>query len=184
MNTLEDIQNKHNFETDKNTRHSYLKYYDEWFLPFKDKEIKLLEIGIATGGSLMLWNEYFSKCTLFGIDLDITTIKYDDVFNKSNVFVMPKNFDSINENFMGDILFDIIIDDGSHILEHQIKAFQIFKQKLAPGGILVIEDVSSYYSHFNYFTQHLPEMDGCKMLDLRNENGIEDNILLVYRRPL
>lgn len=184
MNTLVDIQSKNNFETDKNSRHSYLKYYDEWFFSFKDKKIKLLEMGVFTGGSLMLWNEYFSNCTLFGIDINLLEIKYNMLFNQSNVFIIPKNFDTLTENFMGDILFDIIIDDGSHTLDHQIKALQIFKNKLNPGGILIIEDVSSYYLNYTYFRQHLHEINNCTLVDLRKDNGIEDNILLVYKHPL
>ena len=98
MNTLIEIQSNCKFDTDKNTRHSYLSHYDKLFLSFKNKKIKLLEIGISTGGSIMLWNKYFTDCTIFCIDLDITNIKYDEIFNSNNIYVIPKNFDTIKEN--------------------------------------------------------------------------------------
>jgi hypothetical protein len=92
METLVEIQNKYKFHTDKNSRHTYLKHYDELFYPFQNKEIKLLEIGVLQGGSLMLWNKYFSKCTLFGIDIDITSINHNELWNYNNIFIIPKNF--------------------------------------------------------------------------------------------
>lgn len=179
--TLVELQNKHNFNTDKNTRHSYLKHYDELFYPFQNKHIKLLEMGILCGGSLMLWNKYFSNCNLFGVDIDINNIEYDDLWNYSNTVIIPKNFDTVSDDFLGDIKFDIIIDDGSHTIPHQEKALNLFKNKLTDGGILIIEDISSYYPAYNYFTKYIKNIEGCSLLDLRHENGIEDNILLIYK---
>ena len=48
--------------TDKNTGHSYISgFYEEAFFPYKTKHISILEIGIARGDSLLLWNEYFKN---------------------------------------------------------------------------------------------------------------------------
>ena len=38
---------------------------------------------------------------------------------------------------------DIIIDDGSHIEEHQIFTFGVLFPKLKPGGVYIVEDISS-----------------------------------------
>ena len=38
--------------------------------------------------------------------------------------------------------FDLIVDDGSHDLEHQILTVNILARYLAPGGIFIIEDVN------------------------------------------
>lgn len=181
MNTLEEIQNHYNFTTDKNTRHSYLKHYDKIFLPYKNRKIKILEIGTLVGGSIMLWNKYFTNCTIFGLDIDISNIQYDDVFNSSNIYMIPKNFDTVDDNFFGDICFDIIIDDGSHTVQHQVKTIDIFTKKLNPGGILIVEDISSYYSNYQYIQSYIKDLKGFEWMDLRSENGIEDNILLLYR---
>ena len=67
------IKNNHYYEhvfrqntTDKELRHSYCSlFYDEHLLPYKHKEINLLEIGICHGGSLILWNDYFEKSKIF-----------------------------------------------------------------------------------------------------------------------
>ena len=36
--------------------------------------------------------------------------------------------------------FDIIIDDGSHRIEHQLKSFSLFFPTLTDHGIYVVED--------------------------------------------
>ena len=40
------------------------------------------------------------------------------------------------------VLFDIIIDDSSHFLEHQNNIIQTVSKHLKPGGILIIEDIN------------------------------------------
>ena len=46
--------------------------------------------------------------------------------------------------------FDIIIDDGSHIMEHQQTSLQILSQYMKPYGTYIIEDIeTSYYPRFN-----------------------------------
>lgn len=43
-------------------------------------------------------------------------------------------------------LFDIIVDDGSHVPWHQLLTFEImFETWLKPGGIYIIEDVETSY---------------------------------------
>ena len=50
--------------------------------------------------------------------------------------------------------FDIIIDDGSHILSDILNTFKSYFQLLKPGGYFIIED----YMHPNYFN-HLKDID-------------------------
>ncbi len=46
-------------------------------------------------------------------------------------------------------MFDIIIDDGSHISSHIISTFEIFWKYLKDKGIYVVEDTqTSYWSKF------------------------------------
>ena len=42
-------------------------------------------------------------------------------------------------------VFDLIMDDGSHINEHVIKSFEFLFPKLKKGGIYVIEDTQTSY---------------------------------------
>ena len=55
------------YDTDKGLRPEYLRLYEECFEPFVDKDIKLLELGVAGGGSLLLWRDYFERGTIVGL---------------------------------------------------------------------------------------------------------------------
>lgn len=37
--------------------------------------------------------------------------------------------------------FDLIIDDGSHILEHQLLSFSILSEAVRVGGYYIVEDI-------------------------------------------
>ena len=49
----------------------YLDLYDPILEPWIDKEIRLLEIGVHSGGSLRLWSDYFPKGTIVAIDISL-----------------------------------------------------------------------------------------------------------------
>ena len=77
MKTLLDIIHEKNlnnvthpeFGTDKEYDHMYCTgFYDKEFLKYKDKKIVITEIGIAKGGSIVLWDEYFDDAQIIGID--------------------------------------------------------------------------------------------------------------------
>ena len=57
MNNLLDIGKK--YPSNKN-KSGFIEIYQKWFNEFKNKEIKLLEIGIDKGDSLRIWSSYFS----------------------------------------------------------------------------------------------------------------------------
>ena len=53
---------------DKGHNHSYLDFYERYFAPHRD-HASILEIGVMTGGSLLLWQRWFDSLTASGIDL-------------------------------------------------------------------------------------------------------------------
>ena len=62
--------------TDKFGFHKYTQIYSDHFKFFKNKNIKLLEIGVGGykdlnygGNSLRMWKKYFSKAEIYGIDI-------------------------------------------------------------------------------------------------------------------
>ncbi len=129
MNSLVELQNLHNFHTDKNTTHSYLPYYDSIFLKYLNKPITLLEIGIFHGGSLKLWEKYFGdNLQQYFIDVHLGNINWEYTEIK-NATIIYKNIISCTDKFLQPIKFDIIIDDGSHTLEHQKMCYELFKNR-------------------------------------------------------
>jgi len=141
------VLNAANYDTDKAEHSHYLRKYEEWFQPLVDQDVRLLELGIYKGGSLLLWRDYFNKGLIVGLDLNRV-----DVFDESGRIRVYQGqqedtelLDRIAEETAPDG-FDIIIDDCSHIGElTRISFWHLFDNHLKPGGIYVIEDWSTGY---------------------------------------
>lgn len=127
---------------------NYFDVYDKILLPYVSKNPKMLEIGVAHGGSLELWLKYFDNAVeMYAVDInkDFLDYKFDVKVDYACVDQGSKeHWDSYLKDKPN---FDIIIDDGSHDSNHQIITLITLFSKLADGGIYVIEDThTSYWS--------------------------------------
>ncbi len=131
---LTDLCNK--YPTDKGTTHSYLEVYDRLFSGFRLERFNLLEIGVCDGGSMMLWREYFPNACIHGVD------KHPRI-NKVEGCILFNDEDATDEMFADSIglSLKVMIDDGSHVLDEQLKTWFLWKHKLTPDGIYVVEDL-------------------------------------------
>jgi hypothetical protein len=134
---------------DKVTHHGYYYFYPIFLEHYRNMDIDglggggaMLEIGIENKCSFRAWLDYFPKAFFYGIDIDFEDIgaRYE-VFkeDQSNVEKMKE----ISEKITRPLFF--VIDDGSHIPEHQIIAFNILFEKLLYGGTYIIEDIETSY---------------------------------------
>jgi hypothetical protein len=123
--------------------HSYIEnFYGKIFPPRKDSTKTLLEIGIASGGSLLLWEEYFQNATINALDVD----EFMHLKFKSQRRIVTKCADAYNKFVIETIpneYYDIIIDDGPHDPLSQCIFVSNYWEKLAPGGLLIVEDIAS-----------------------------------------
>ena len=135
--------------TDK-LEHGYIKIYEKYFESERDKQLKILEIGIADGKSLLMWSDYFKNSTVVGIDIHKIDIKEKNL-NRSNIKIHQGS--QSDDKFINTIIkeyesFDIIIDDGSHLKKDVIKSFHLLFPHLNNGGLYVVEDMQTSYNHF------------------------------------
>jgi len=133
------------FGSDKNLpgQHSYGATYQNLFQPMRYKPVKLLEIGLLYGNSLLTWRWFFPFATIIGIDIEP---KIRITGNKIKIYTGSQ----YSEEFLQEICqkegyFDIVIDDGSHMNKHQIFSFEKIFDSLKDGGIYVIEDVQTSF---------------------------------------
>ncbi len=147
------FKNLHSNNTEKvsDKWESYLDYYNEIFMPLKNKDISLLEIGIQNVGSLQTYLNFFKNAELIvGCDIDdkCHNLNYDD----KRIKVVVGNINS-NETYskISSLInqFDILIDDGSHISSDIIISFIKYFPIVKPGGIYVIEDLHCSYDSYN-----------------------------------
>jgi hypothetical protein len=148
MSTLDELGLK--YGTDKaSDHHDYLKKYEK-YLPFKrEDKLRILEIGVHDGPSLRMWKEYFYNSKIIGVDIDPECKKQEEdriiveIGNQNDFKFLHYN---IGEKYK---LFDLIIDDGSHVNEHVIHSFGWLFRFLNKGGVYIIEDAcTSYWESF------------------------------------
>lgn len=164
----------HYYPTDKGKEHSYLDVYTELFLPFKDQKINLIEIGIYLGGSMRLFEEWFTQANIVGYDV---TFEFIQVPFKSKK-ILKSCLDFTPDEFK-DNPPHIIIDDASHVLEHQLKMVEICYPQLQPGGMLIIEDVDKIQdTKWRFDALGIPY----KLYDRRLVKGRWDDVFLLYKK--
>ena len=57
----------------------YFEIYHDHLARFIGKEVRVIEIGIHSGGSMEMWKDYFGpRCTLCGIDREPACKVYED----------------------------------------------------------------------------------------------------------
>ncbi|OBK44999.1 class I SAM-dependent methyltransferase [Mycobacterium kubicae] len=126
----------------------YLPAYESALAPYRERPIKMLEIGVARGGSLQMWRAYLHPDSqIAGVDIDPTTRQFDDPAKRTHVRIGSQT----DVDFLREVVnefgpFDVILDDGSHMNSHIVLTFQyLFPNGLAPGGIYMVEDLHSNY---------------------------------------
>lgn len=157
IKSLEELNLIH--KTDKGVAHKYLPFYENVFSTKRFENLKILEIGVLFGASLKLWNDYFPNSTIFGIDdfshktgqdfysfrplIKEEVLKEFSEFDRIKVIELDsQNYEKVHEMF-NNVVFDIIIDDGNHSLNFQMKTFENFYSLLSENGVYICEDVQS-----------------------------------------
>ena len=182
METLK-INYKHNsselcdlgkkYDTDKSSQrnnvsnirhcHPYTLFYDGIFRKKKNETLKIAELGILDGASLLMWREYFPNAQIYGFEYNQHLInsfkqKFDtDRITLTSIDVTQK--DSIVEAFSElNILYDVIIEDTTHQFEDQVRVIENAHRYLKPGGILIVEDIFKRYKEMDYINRLKPTL--------------------------
>lgn len=118
----------------------YTKYYTQWFNPIRSEPLNLLEIGVQHGASVRMWEEYFPKGQIYGIDINEKCKQHEKgrikifIGDQSNKEFLKKSAETIKE-------IHIIIDDGGHKSSLHIPSFETLFSYIVPGGLYIIEDL-------------------------------------------
>lgn len=154
----------------------YAPFYEQLFRDRRTKVRKLLEFGIGypelmlkpaartgaryyiVGASLFMWEEYFPNASIYAVD-----IKPEIAINSGRIYSFcadQSSDESLRHLFTKDLMFqklkpkfDIIIDDGSHEPEDQIRTAKICFdfELLTPDGFYIVEDAPPHDDEFLHF---------------------------------
>jgi hypothetical protein len=132
----------------------YLDAYHRHFGRFRGLEVNVVEIGVQSGGSLLMWKAYFGpRATVYGVDIDPRARRFHRPEAGIHVLVGDQGDPAFLARLCATVgRVDVAVDDGSHFNAHQAQLFGALVGGAAgPGclnrahGVLAIEDVSSSY---------------------------------------
>lgn len=171
--------------TDKNTDHSYFPEYERLLARHRHSAARVLEVGVQNGWSLLLWERYFKSASVLGADISPSP---DSIAGIPRIRHLRG--DAYTPAFMRGVLapalgtpdqrLDVIIDDGPHTLESMLFVAAHYPALLAPGGLLVIEDVQDIAWAQHIIAAFPADVRGsATTLDLRGVKGRYDDIMVV-----
>jgi cephalosporin hydroxylase len=187
--------------------HNYFEIYHRHFAAFRGKSPVVVEIGVAFGGSLSMWHDYFGKGTrVVGIDVDPACSQFEDA---STTIIIG---DQSDRGFLRTVRervprIDILIDDGGHQMGQQIATFEELYPHMRPDGVYLCEDVHTSLlpryggGHLQQGTflelckalvdhlssWHVPDSPTLKVDEItRSTYGIHfyDSIVVIEKRPM
>lgn len=163
--------------------HSYGDAYDEIFEKFDyQSNINFLEIGIQKGGSLCAWKDYFPNGNIYGID--IVDCILDEYRRPDFNYIISDIKDLSIKETLKDVMFDLIIDDGSHHIKDVVFVVSNYLDKLNKGGYLIIEDCQYPREWFLIIKELVTSEYEIGFRDLRNHTPYSsyDNFLITIKR--
>ena len=126
------------YNSDKFYWHRYIDEYEWYFKDFYPKNI--LEYGVLKGESIRYLHDRFPGADILGVDKDPVSIDCPRGGNIRYLEINQDNRDALKGLNAG-IIFDLIIDDGSHQPQHQANCLMEGMYSLSTNGIYIIEDI-------------------------------------------
>lgn len=169
------------YGSDKGTNgfaHNYAEAYEK-LVPRSTQ--RLLELGIGTHlnfngscGSILAWLDWIEG-TVFGFDCNEPTVNIEDIR-----FRFVRGDQGCREDLERLSLIvgqcEAIIDDGSHLSEHQRLCLDVLWPNVSPGGVYVIEDAYFRWGEPPHPIDYLAD-------DPRFEGMIGNGRAVVLRKP-
>jgi 23S rRNA U2552 (ribose-2'-O)-methylase RlmE/FtsJ len=123
----------------------YFPIYEKHFSPWVNKSLLFFEIGVYRGGSLQMWKKYFGPhVRIVGIDIKPKCKRYEEEQ------VSVRIGDQSDHKFLSELIEefgppDIVLDDGSHQMEHITSTFEYLYPRLSKNGVYLVEDLCTAY---------------------------------------
>ena len=123
----------------------YFEIYDRHFSRFRGTDVHIVEFGVAQGGSLQMWKQYFGpNAKIFGIDINPLCKKFEE--EQIEIFIG----DQEDRRFLKSLTekiprIDILIDDGGHAMKEQINTYEELFPYVDKNGVYLCEDLHTSY---------------------------------------
>ena len=186
------------YGTDKcpQIKHSYTPFYYDYLKDKRNSFKKILEFGIGhtrknwhnpqeitdikpnliCGASLKMWRDFFPNALVYGADISPLTM-FEDKRIKTYICDETNNKDiaKLIKEIGSDI--DLVIDDASHHVDHQIGLAKALLPLLKSDVIYIIEDVghskdimNALGENYDYYMPDIPrKWHGGRILVIKNK---------------
>ena len=126
--------------SDKVYWHGYIPFYEQFFA--QRQLLRIAEFGVYKGNSIRWLLERFPNSSVYGADI---------LPLQSEWPVDPRfQFTQLNQEsrkeihgFLNQCKFDLIIEDGSHLPQHQVNCLIEGLDALNPNGMYILEDIDT-----------------------------------------
>lgn len=134
------------YKSDKSSKyHNYTVKYDKILSFYRNSYTSILEIGVAQGQSMRMWEEYFPNAIIHGGDISPASKICENYSNRIKFHLLDQSNAAQLKNLEQFSPFDLIIDDGNHFWKEQILTFETLFPYLKSGGIYIVEDTTTSY---------------------------------------
>ncbi len=124
---------------------SYFQVYEELLLPYRNRPLTFVEVGVQHGGSLFMWRDFLgTEARIIGIDLNPLAKQWENAGFEIHIG------DQADPRFwqqffavVGDV--DVLLDDGGHTNEQQIVTAHHCIPHIRDRGLLIVEDTHASY---------------------------------------
>jgi len=126
----------------------YFAVYERHLTRFRGTDVHVMECGVASGGSLKMWRDFFGPlATLYGVDKLESVKAYagkEKYGNPAMMFAGQLSNPLFREQVLRSVKrIDIFLDDANHVPETQIAHLNAILPILSWGGVYLVEDIES-----------------------------------------
>ena len=122
----------------------YFEIYERHLARFRGRAPVMLEIGVLGGGSLQMWKQYFGDgAQIVGLDInpDCKAFEEDGI----EIVIGSQDDEVVLDQLLERFRFDIVLDDGSHRMDHMNASFTHLYNAISPHGVYMVEDLHCCY---------------------------------------
>lgn len=125
--------------------------YERHFGHFKGAPVEGTEVGVQSGGSLVMWRAVLGdQITMHGVDINPSCAAFADA--KTSITIGDQSSVPMWSDFFTKVAasLDFLVDDGGHLASQMVTTTQQSWPKIKAGGVLSIEDIhgGSYLEPF------------------------------------
>lgn len=129
-----------------------LAAYDRHLMHWKQQPVKLAEVGVWSGGSLLMWHAVLgTQSYVYGMDISTDALQFQAP--GTTITLMDQGDPAQWNNFFQTVTtnLDVLIDDGGHTAPLMLTTTTSAWPYLTPGGVLAIEDIHGFHYLDSFF---------------------------------